>query len=79
MVDALRLPEGFTETFGWTHTVSAGNRFTELEFNVYPSGWPPVLTDDLAGEVTTVIAALRERTGSGRRRTKEPRAARDFA
>ena len=42
---------------------AAGGRFPGLEFNVYPSAWPPVLTDDLSGEVATVVAALRERTG----------------
>ena len=43
---------------------AAGDRYPELVFNVYPSGWPPVLTDDLDGEVATVIAALEQATGT---------------
>ena len=27
---------GFTETFGWTHTVSAGNRFTAYTLDLVP-------------------------------------------
>ena len=27
---------GFTETFGWTHTVSAGNRFTAYRLDLVP-------------------------------------------
>ena len=50
------------EKIGWVRE-AAGDRFADLEFNVYPSGWPPVLTDDLSGEVARVIAAWRERTG----------------
>jgi len=54
--------EATREKIEWVRE-AAGARFAELEFNVYPSGWPPVLTDDLAGEVSTVIASLAERTG----------------
>jgi probable F420-dependent oxidoreductase len=43
---------------------AAGDRFADLEFNVYPSGWSPVLTDDLSGEVAKVIASLTKRTGT---------------
>jgi hypothetical protein len=39
---------------------AAGDRYADLEFNVYPSGWSPVLTNDLSGEVAKVIAALRK-------------------
>jgi probable F420-dependent oxidoreductase len=42
---------------------AAGDRYSDLVFNVYPSGWPPVLTDDTAGAVGEVIAYLRERRG----------------
>jgi probable F420-dependent oxidoreductase len=55
--------EATREKIAWV-AEAAGDRFADLEFNVYPSGWPPVLTDDLAGEVARVIAALRERTGT---------------
>ena len=55
--------EATREKIEWVRE-AAGDRFAELEFNVYPSGWPPVLTDDLAGEVTKVIAGLGERTGT---------------
>ena len=54
--------EATREKIAWVAD-AAGDRFADLVFNVYPSGWPPVLTDDLSGEVATVIAALRERTG----------------
>ncbi len=50
------------EKIDWVRT-AAGDRFDSLEFNVYPSAWQPVITDDLAGEVAKVIAALRARTG----------------
>ena len=55
--------EATREKIAWIAD-AAGDRFADLELNVYPSGWPPVLTDDLSGEVSTVIAALRERTGT---------------
>jgi probable F420-dependent oxidoreductase len=51
------------EKISWV-AEAAGDRFTDLELNVYPSAWPPVLTDDLSGEVAAVIAALRDRTGT---------------
>ena len=51
------------EKLAWVRE-AAGDRFDDLEFNVYPSAWPPVLTDDLAGEVATVVSALEERTGT---------------
>ncbi len=54
--------EATREKLAWV-AEAAGDRYADLEFNVYPSGWPPVLTDDLSGEVATVIAGLRERTG----------------
>jgi probable F420-dependent oxidoreductase len=50
------------EKIGWVRE-AAGDRFDELEFNVYPSAWPPTVTDDLQGEAGRVIASLRERTG----------------
>lgn len=55
--------EATREKIGWV-AEAAGHRFADLELNVYPSAWPPVLTDDLAGEVAAVVAALAERTGT---------------
>jgi hypothetical protein len=42
---------------------AAGDRFADLEFNVYPSTWPVTVTDDLRGEARRVIDNLRSRTG----------------
>jgi probable F420-dependent oxidoreductase len=42
---------------------AAGERFPGLEFNIYPSGWPTTVTDDLRGEARRVIDHLRRRTG----------------
>jgi probable F420-dependent oxidoreductase len=55
--------EATREKIDWVRG-AAGDRFADLEFNIYPSGWPPVLTDDLAGEVGKVIASIRGRTGT---------------
>jgi probable F420-dependent oxidoreductase len=55
--------EATREKIGWVRE-AAGARFAQLELNAYPSGWPPVLTDDLTGEVAKVIASLAERTGT---------------
>jgi len=50
------------EKIDWVRE-AAGERFEDLEFNIYPSGCPPVVTDDLRGEARRVIDALRSRTG----------------
>jgi probable F420-dependent oxidoreductase len=50
------------EKIGWVRE-AAGERFDSLEFNIYPSGWPVTITDDLRGEVRKVIDHLRSRTG----------------
>src|SRR5258706_75223 len=50
------------EKIGWVRE-AAGDRFDGLEFNVYPSLWPIVVTDDLHGEARKVIDRLRTRTG----------------
>ena len=50
------------EKIAWVRE-AAGDRFHQLEFNVYPSGWPPTLTDDARGEARRVIDRLKERTG----------------
>ena len=50
------------EKLEWVRA-EAGDRFDGLEFNVYPSQWPVVVTDDLHGEARKVVDSLRERTG----------------
>jgi probable F420-dependent oxidoreductase len=50
------------EKLGWVRE-AAGERFDELEFNVYPSQWPIVVTDDLRGEARKVIDRMKSRTG----------------
>jgi probable F420-dependent oxidoreductase len=50
------------EKLGWVRE-AAGDRFDDLEFNVYPSQWPIVVTDDLRGEARKVIDRMKERTG----------------
>ncbi len=50
------------EKLSWV-AEAAGDRYRDLVLNVYPSGWPPILTDDTAGAVGAVVAELRERTG----------------
>jgi probable F420-dependent oxidoreductase len=50
------------EKIAWVRD-AAGNRFDDLEFNVYPSQWPIVVTDDLRGEARKVIDRMKERTG----------------
>jgi hypothetical protein len=42
---------------------AAGRRFDHLTLNVYPSAWPPTVTDDLRGEARRVIDSLKQRTG----------------
>jgi hypothetical protein len=34
-----------------------------LEFNIYPSGWPVTVTDNLRAEARRVVDQLRSRTG----------------
>ena len=50
------------EKIGWVRAAS-GERFADLEFNVYPSQWPAVVTDDLHAEARKVIDRMREKTG----------------
>jgi probable F420-dependent oxidoreductase len=40
---------------------AAGDRFEELEFNVYPSLSDPIVTDDARGEAAKLAARLRDR------------------
>jgi hypothetical protein len=42
---------------------AAARRFDHLTLNVYPSAWPPTVTDDLRGEARRVIDSLRQRSG----------------
>ncbi len=51
------------EKIDWVRA-AAGARFDELEFNIYPSGWPTTVTDDLRGEARRVIDHIRKRTGA---------------
>jgi probable F420-dependent oxidoreductase len=62
-------PTSFTwaateEKIGWVRA-AAGDRFDELTLNVYPSFWPVTVTDDLEGEAAKVVAAMKERSGTG--------------
>ena len=50
------------EKIDWVRE-AAGDRFDALEFNIYPSGWPATVTDDLHGEARRVIDDLERRTG----------------
>ncbi len=50
------------EKLGWIRA-AAGDRFDNLEFNVYPSQWPIVVTDDLRSEARKVIERMKEKTG----------------
>jgi len=50
------------EKLAWIRE-AAGDRFDGLTFNVYPSGWPITVTDDLRGEARKVIDRMKERTG----------------
>jgi probable F420-dependent oxidoreductase len=50
------------EKLGWVRE-AAGERFGDLELNVYPSQWPIVVTDDLRGEARKVIDRMKSRTG----------------
>jgi len=50
------------EKLAWVRE-AAGDRFDGLTFNVYPSGWPITVTDDLRGEARKVIDRMKERSG----------------
>ena len=56
--------EEITETATGLEDGTPGrDRFDELDFNVYPSGWPITITDDLRGEARKVIDRHKSRTG----------------
>jgi alkanesulfonate monooxygenase SsuD/methylene tetrahydromethanopterin reductase-like flavin-dependent oxidoreductase (luciferase family) len=50
------------EKIDWVRE-AAGERFPSIELNIYPSGWPPTITDDLRGEARKVIDRVKSRTG----------------
>jgi probable F420-dependent oxidoreductase len=50
------------EKIDWVRA-AAGERFESLEFNIYPSAWPVVITDSVRDEARRVIDSLRSRTG----------------
>jgi probable F420-dependent oxidoreductase len=49
------------EKIGWVRE-AAGDRFDDLVFNIYPSGWPIIVTADPRGEAARVVEHLRGRT-----------------
>ncbi|HET7726099.1 MAG TPA: TIGR03621 family F420-dependent LLM class oxidoreductase [Candidatus Limnocylindrales bacterium] len=51
------------EKIAWVRE-AAGDRFAELEFNVYPSGSAPVITDDARGEAERIAQRMRDRSGT---------------
>lgn len=53
--------EATREKVDWVR-VAAGDRFADLTFNIYPSGWPPTVTDDLQGEARRAAEALSARS-----------------
>ena len=50
------------EKIGWVRE-AAGERFSGLELNVYPSSWEIVVTNDAHAEAHRVIDHLRARSG----------------
>ena len=50
------------EKIEWVRA-AAGDRFAALEFNVYPSQAPIVVTDDARGEARKAVDAIRSRSG----------------
>lgn len=62
-VDAPSLTLAATrEKIDWVRQ-AAGDRFDGLEFNIYPSGYPVTVTDDLRGEARKAVDHLKARTG----------------
>jgi probable F420-dependent oxidoreductase len=54
--------EGTEEKLGWVRE-AAPDRFAALEFNVYPSGTPVLVTDHARKDGQDALDALRQRTG----------------
>lgn len=56
---------GFTEEFGWTHTVSAGNRFTAYTLDLVPGKPTAYRYDDQEREMTSQVATVEVRQPDG--------------
>jgi probable F420-dependent oxidoreductase len=52
------------EKLAWVRE-AAGERFEALEFNVYPTGVPAMITDDAKSIAKETLQGIRERTGVG--------------
>lgn len=52
------------EKIAWVRA-AAGDRFEALEFNVYPTGVPAMITDDARKIAADTLGAIRSRTGVG--------------
>ena len=52
------------EKLGWVRA-AAGDRFATLEFNVYPTGVPAMITDDARKIAADTLDGIRARTGVG--------------
>jgi probable F420-dependent oxidoreductase len=55
--------EATAEKIGWIRA-AAGDRFDEIELNIYPAGGPVVVTDDPLAEAERRAHELSERTGA---------------
>ena len=56
---------GFTEEFGWTHTVSAGNRFTAYTLELVPGKPTSYVYDDGEKEMTSRTETVKVREDDG--------------
>ncbi|MFN8630686.1 MAG: TIGR03621 family F420-dependent LLM class oxidoreductase [Chloroflexota bacterium] len=56
--------EATREKLGWVRE-AAGERYDALEFNVYPTGVPAMITDDAKAIAKETLSGIRERTGVG--------------
>jgi len=54
--------EATSEKIGWVRE-AAGDRFGDIELNIYPSMWPIVVTGDARAEGAKIAEHLRGRTG----------------
>jgi acyl-homoserine-lactone acylase len=57
---------GFTENFGWTHTVSAGNRFTAYRLELVPGSPTTYVYGDGQREMTSRAVTVEVRRADGR-------------
>lgn len=56
---------GFTEEFGWTHTVSAGNRFTGYTLDLVPGKPTTYRYDDQEHEMTSQLTTVKVKQADG--------------